>query len=284
MVAVAFLAGKSSLFLLQMTGILENQGDQSATGTSAVDGARESLGDQAWQKTRMIQMGMGHQNRLELMGFEGEPASIALLELLITLIETAIDKNTGIAPFEVRAAPRHRSAGSAKRHFSHLDFLLALFSPSGDGIPFRVEIDVRSRQEVVMTDNVKDFEAGKEKQTEADAEDAKSKVSDQLDKARDKFAEVAGEVEKKAKAIGGSAGKASQQVKESAEKASAAAKEKYGVAKDKVIVGYDKARKDMDTLVEDVNEYTRDNPGKAVLIAAGVGFVLGMLIRPRHHD
>jgi len=135
-----------------------------------------------------------------------------------------------------------------------------------------------------MTDNVKDFEAGKEKQTEADAEDAKSKVSDQLDKAREKFTEVAGEVEKKAKAIGGSAGKASQQVKESAEKASAAAKEKYGVAKDKVIVGYDKARKDMDTLVEDVNEYTRDNPGKAVLIAAGVGFVLGMLIRPRHHD
>jgi ElaB/YqjD/DUF883 family membrane-anchored ribosome-binding protein len=91
-------------------------------------------------------------------------------------------------------------------------------------------------------------------------------------------------VEKKAKAIGGSAGKASKQVKESAEKASAVAKEKYGVAKEKVVVGYDKARKDMDTLVEDVNEYTRDNPGKAVLIAAGVGFVLGMLIRPRRHD
>jgi ElaB/YqjD/DUF883 family membrane-anchored ribosome-binding protein len=147
-----------------------------------------------------------------------------------------------------------------------------------------VEINVRSRQEVGMTDNVKDFEAGKEKQTEEVAETTKGKVTEQLDKAREKFSEVAGEVEKKAKAIGGSAGKASQQVKESAEKASVAAKEKYGVAREKVIVGYDKARKDMDTLVEDVNEYTRDNPGKAVLIAAGVGFVLGMLIRPRRHD
>ena len=135
-----------------------------------------------------------------------------------------------------------------------------------------------------MTDTVKDFEAGKEKQTEEIAEDTKGKVTEQLDRAREKFSEVAGEVEKKAKAIGGSAGKASQQVKESAEKASVAAKEKYGVAKEKVIVGYDKARKDMDTLVEDVNEYTRDNPGKAVLIAAGVGFVLGMLMRPRRHD
>ena len=135
-----------------------------------------------------------------------------------------------------------------------------------------------------MTDNVKDFEAGKDKQTEDSAEGAMGKVSEQLDRAREKFTEVAGEVEKKAKAIGGSAGKATQQVKETAEKASTVAKEKYGVAREKVVVGYDKARKDMDTLVEDVNEYTRDNPGKAVLIAAGVGFVLGMLIRPRRHD
>jgi ElaB/YqjD/DUF883 family membrane-anchored ribosome-binding protein len=132
-----------------------------------------------------------------------------------------------------------------------------------------------------MTDNVKDFEAGKEKQTEATAESTKAKVSEQLDKAREKFTEVAGEVEKKAKAIGEGAGKATQQVKESAGKASVVAKEKYDVAKDKVKYGYDKARKDLDTLVEDVNDYTRDNPGKAVLISAGVGFLLGFLMRPR---
>lgn len=63
-----------------------------------------------------------------------------------------------------------------------------------------------------MTDNVKDFEAGKDKQTEDSAEGAMGKVSEQLDRAREKFTEVAGEVEKKAKAIGGSAGKATQQV------------------------------------------------------------------------
>jgi len=134
-----------------------------------------------------------------------------------------------------------------------------------------------------MTDNVKEFEAGKEKQAESDA-DNKSTVSEQLGKAREKFTEVAGEVEKRARSLGDSATKATQQVKQSAEKASAVAKEKYDVAREKVKVGYEKARKDMDTLIEDVNEYTRDNPGKAVLIAAGVGFVLGILMRPRRHD
>ncbi|MGB5294170.1 MAG: DUF883 domain-containing protein, partial [Thermoanaerobaculia bacterium] len=59
------------------------------------------------------------------------------------------------------------------------------------------------------------------------------------------------------------------------------AKEKYDVAKDKVSYGYDKARKDIDHLTEDVNEYVRDNQGKAVLMAAGLGFVLGLLLRGR---
>ena len=135
-----------------------------------------------------------------------------------------------------------------------------------------------------MTDNVKDFEAGKDKQTEAGDAGKKKAVGEQLDKAREKLTEVAGEVEKRAKAFGDTATKATQQVKETAEKAGVVAKEKYGVAREKVKVGYEKARKDMDTLVEDVNEYTRDNPGKAVLIAAGVGFVLGLLMRSRRHD
>jgi ElaB/YqjD/DUF883 family membrane-anchored ribosome-binding protein len=43
--------------------------------------------------------------------------------------------------------------------------------------------------------------------------------------------------------------------------------------------GYDRVRKDVDDLNSDVNTYVKDNPGRSVLIAAGVGFVLGMLIR-----
>ena len=100
-----------------------------------------------------------------------------------------------------------------------------------------------------------------------------------VEQARERFAEVAGGVEQKVRDIGKTAGKAGQQVKERAGKASDVAKEKCGEAVEKVRYGYDRARKDMDHLVEDVNEYVRDNPGRSVLIAAGVGFLLGMLMR-----
>ena len=135
-----------------------------------------------------------------------------------------------------------------------------------------------------MADNVKDFETGKETPADDTIEVSKSKVTEQLGKARDKFSQVADELEKQAKAIGEGTSKVTQQVKEGAGKASEATKEKYGVAKEKVKYGYGKARKDFDTLTEDVNEYTRDNPGKAVLMAAGIGFVVGLLLRPRRHD
>ena len=121
-----------------------------------------------------------------------------------------------------------------------------------------------------------ELEAAKQA-NEAQAE--KRPMTERVDQAREKFVEVAGGVEKKVRVVGKSAEKAGQQVKQSASKASAAAKEKYGEAVEKVRYGYDRARKDMDHLVEDVNEYVRDNPGRSVLIAAGVGFLLGMLMR-----
>ncbi|MCY3971069.1 MAG: hypothetical protein OXG74_14125 [Acidobacteria bacterium] len=73
--------------------------------------------------------------------------------------------------------------------------------------------------------------------------------------------------------------KLSERVKKASGRAGEAAREGYGVAKEKLGTGYERARKDLDQLVGDVNVYVRDNPGRAVLIAAGVGFVLGFLLR-----
>ena len=131
-----------------------------------------------------------------------------------------------------------------------------------------------------MSDNVKDFDQSKGKMADTGAE-AGRKVGEQLDKAREKFSEVAVDVEEKVKTLGEEATKASGQARMNAEKVGVAAKESYGVAKDKVRYGYEKARKDMDHLVEDVNEYVRDNPSKSILVAAGAGFLLGLLMRGR---
>ncbi|MEE8277230.1 MAG: hypothetical protein V3R89_00700 [Thermoanaerobaculia bacterium] len=129
-----------------------------------------------------------------------------------------------------------------------------------------------------MSDNVKRIDEAKE-QAEVKPEAGKSAAAERLEKAREKFSEVAGGVEKGVKGLGETAGRAKQQVKEGAERATVVARDKYDVAAEKVRVGYDKAKKDLDHLSQDLNEYVRDNPGKAVLIAAGLGFLVGLLLR-----
>jgi ElaB/YqjD/DUF883 family membrane-anchored ribosome-binding protein len=113
------------------------------------------------------------------------------------------------------------------------------------------------------------------------ADDTVEQAQSELSAARERFGEVIGGVEKKVRGFKKGAGKASEQVKERAGRVSAVAKEKYSVAREGARQGYDKVTKDMDQLGQDVNEYVRHNPGKSVAIALGVGFVLGMLLRPR---
>lgn len=71
----------------------------------------------------------------------------------------------------------------------------------------------------------------------------------------------------------------SERVKKASARAGEAAKGGYGAAREKLGHGYERARKDLDQLVGDANVYVRDNPGRAVLIAAAAGFVLGFLLR-----
>lgn len=111
----------------------------------------------------------------------------------------------------------------------------------------------------------------------------KPAAAEKLEAARQKVVQVASGMRDGAGKAGSqfreTAGKAGTQIRESAGKAGERAKETYGVAKDNVRQGYDKVSKDMDQLSQDVNEYVRHNPGKSVLIAATVGFVLGALLR-----
>ena len=94
-------------------------------------------------------------------------------------------------------------------------------------------------------------------------EKARSAVSHRVDAARDRMRDS----------------KLSERVKGASSRAGEVAREGLGAAKEKLGHGYERARKDMDQLVGDVNVYVRDNPGRSVLIAAGVGFVLGFLLR-----
>lgn len=108
-------------------------------------------------------------------------------------------------------------------------------------------------------DRAKDFVAEKIEKT-------KSAVNDGLDTAREKFDGVADDLDEKY------------------QRASQVAREKYRVAAEGVREGYGKVKTDIKRVSNDVNDYVRENPGKSLLMAAGAGFLLGLLMRRGRDD
>jgi ElaB/YqjD/DUF883 family membrane-anchored ribosome-binding protein len=101
------------------------------------------------------------------------------------------------------------------------------------------------------------------------ARETVSRVSDEVQsRVRDMSAEVRRGAER-----------ATTEIRRGVERASLAAREGYDDASRNVRQGYQRVSKDLEGLTKDVNEYVRDNPGKSVLMAAGVGFLLGLLFR-----
>jgi ElaB/YqjD/DUF883 family membrane-anchored ribosome-binding protein len=67
------------------------------------------------------------------------------------------------------------------------------------------------------------------------------------------------------------------------------ASEKYRAASGAVRDGYNTARERIDdvdfgAITDQVRTYVRSNPGKALLISVGVGFVVGLLLRREDED
>jgi ElaB/YqjD/DUF883 family membrane-anchored ribosome-binding protein len=62
------------------------------------------------------------------------------------------------------------------------------------------------------------------------------------------------------------------------------ARETYQDVADNARRQYDRVRSDAGNLTREVGFYVRDNPGKALLMAAGVGFLIGLVVRGRGDD
>ena len=95
-------------------------------------------------------------------------------------------------------------------------------------------------------------------------EDAKKYLAE----ARESTASLAAKTREQAEVL---YGKSKEQYEELSEKA----KDLYGRAKDRV------AEMDFKEKGDQVVEYVRENPGKSILIALAVGFVVGYATRPR---
>lgn len=62
------------------------------------------------------------------------------------------------------------------------------------------------------------------------------------------------------------------------------ARDKYRDVADTARRSYTRVSSEAGNLSREVSLYVRDNPGKSVLIAAGVGFLIGLLVRGRGGD
>jgi len=65
--------------------------------------------------------------------------------------------------------------------------------------------------------------------------------------------------------------------------------DKYDAASDAVRNQYNRAKEKIDdvdfgAITDQVRSYVRSNPGKALLISVGVGFLIGLLLRRDHEE
>lgn len=114
-----------------------------------------------------------------------------------------------------------------------------------------------------------------------DLQDRYKKVSEDV---QDRYKKVAEDVQDRYKKVSNEvrrgAERASGEIRRGAERA----RETYGEVSENAQRSYKRVRSEAGNLSREVSLYVRDNPGKAVLIAAGVGFLLGLVARGRGGD
>jgi ElaB/YqjD/DUF883 family membrane-anchored ribosome-binding protein len=116
------------------------------------------------------------------------------------------------------------------------------------------------------------------------AEKAAEAVADGVAAARDKFQRLSDDVQHRYKRVSKDVRRGAERAGKEIRKSAEAARDTYRDTAERVEKGYKHTRSEVKRLGRDVGEYVRENPGKAVLIAAGVGFLLGLLSRRRDSD
>lgn len=97
--------------------------------------------------------------------------------------------------------------------------------------------------------------------------------------ARDRFQRLTSDVQNRYQRVSEDVKRGAERASEEIRRGTERARERYGEVAENARVGYDRAREKSGELSRDLGFYVRDNPGRSVLIAAGVGFLVGLLVR-----
>lgn len=139
-----------------------------------------------------------------------------------------------------------------------------------------------------MSEHTADDNVTSEEAAEAPADNvrtmdrAKKKVAAAVGEAREKFQHAAADASDRFQKVSATARDRSHQVSEQVRQQ---ARERYRATSEGMQDFYARGRKEAEYRLDDVHDFVRHKPGTSILIAAGAGFLLGLLFRPRrYHD
>jgi ElaB/YqjD/DUF883 family membrane-anchored ribosome-binding protein len=119
---------------------------------------------------------------------------------------------------------------------------------------------------------------------EEDAEMADDPISEGVAAARERFQRLSEDVTDRARKVTDDArrgvDRAAHEIRRGAERA----REAYDEVSHRARQTYRKVRSQARDATYEVNRFVKDNPGKSILIAAGVGFLIGLLVGRRRRD
>lgn len=99
--------------------------------------------------------------------------------------------------------------------------------------------------------------------------------------ARERFARIAEQVRGRVQHAGQTTGERARRAGDDLRRGAERARERAAVTGDTLREGYGRAEERARVFSGDVNDFVQENPGRAVLIAAGIGFLVGLLARRR---
>jgi ElaB/YqjD/DUF883 family membrane-anchored ribosome-binding protein len=140
----------------------------------------------------------------------------------------------------------------------------------------------------MSTDAISDASAPAGSSPDAGANTADNPIRRGFAAAREQAQEVSEAMNEKLADLGAAARrtgeKARDYAREQGEKARDFAREQYEARAEQMRRGYSQVKETAGEWSDDLTDYVRENPGRSLLAAAGVGFVIGLLVRGIRRD
>lgn len=101
---------------------------------------------------------------------------------------------------------------------------------------------------------------------------------------QDRYRKVSEDVRRGAERARAEFARGTERAKDTYRNAAESAREGYDQLRDNAREGYGRLRDSAGNVTGEISAFVRDNPARAVLIAAAAGFLLGMLVRRGRND